>query len=301
MAKSKNGGSRTYIRGKLGADVYSVGKDGKGHKQQVIRSLAESVANPQTEAQMVGRMVMSTVMQAQSYFAQIIDHSFDGVPAGQPSISEFIKANYAIVKDNVGKSIGASLVSFNKYQEKGWLPSKCQLSRGNATPVLHVIYHEAQSQFEIFFGETLTFDALLENLGITRDDYITIVMPTQDMYGAITPLQLIRLHPSKTMEGTTVVTSDNVASVFEMEASVPPDVTFNAAAGGNNAYIAIKRNYGPYWSIYSAVITSRKSGDGYIHSTSYTSMEGGYSTCSSDQALATYPIGSQRFLNGGEI
>lgn len=46
MAKSKSGGTRSYIRGKIGADVYSVGKDGKGKRQQVVRSLAEQVANP---------------------------------------------------------------------------------------------------------------------------------------------------------------------------------------------------------------------------------------------------------------
>ena len=91
MAKSKNGGSRAYIRGRIGSDVYSVGKDGKGQKQQVIRSLAVQVANPRTSNQMFGRMIMSTVMQAVSGLSFIIDHSFDGKVKGQPSISEFIR------------------------------------------------------------------------------------------------------------------------------------------------------------------------------------------------------------------
>ena len=76
-------------------------KDGKGKKQQVVRALAETVKNPQTIAQMRGRMIMSTVMQAQSAMAYIVDHSFDGVPAGQPSISEFIRRNYELIKADV--------------------------------------------------------------------------------------------------------------------------------------------------------------------------------------------------------
>ena len=41
MAKSKNGGTRSFIRGRIGSDVYSVGKVGKGARQPVVRSLAE--------------------------------------------------------------------------------------------------------------------------------------------------------------------------------------------------------------------------------------------------------------------
>ena len=87
MAKSPVGGSRAMLKGRIGSDVYSVGKDGKGRRQQVVRSLAEQVSNPRTQAQMEGRMIMSTVMQAVAGLSAIIDHSFDGIANGQPSIS----------------------------------------------------------------------------------------------------------------------------------------------------------------------------------------------------------------------
>ena len=93
MAKSKSGGTRSMIRGRVGSDVYSIGKNANGKKQQIVRSLAETVANPQTIAQMRGRMIMSTVMQAQSALKPIIDHSFDNVVGVQPNLSEFIKRN----------------------------------------------------------------------------------------------------------------------------------------------------------------------------------------------------------------
>ena len=71
MAKAKSGGTRSFLRGRVGSDVYSIGKDAKGNKQQIVRSLAESVANPQTLAQMRGRMIMSTIMQAVSSMSAI--------------------------------------------------------------------------------------------------------------------------------------------------------------------------------------------------------------------------------------
>ena len=120
MAKSKSGGTRSYIRGRIGSDVYSIGRDGKGSRQQVVRSLAEQVSNPRSQSQMFGRMIMSTVMQAVSGLAPIIDHSFDGVAKGQPSISEFIRRNYALVKaDAVAHAATGNSFELSKFQEKG--------------------------------------------------------------------------------------------------------------------------------------------------------------------------------------
>lgn len=133
MGKSKNGGTRSMLRGRVGSDVYSVGKDSAGKRQQVVRSLAESVANPQTSAQMKGRAIMSTVMQAVSALAQIIDHSFDNVPAGQPNVSEFIRRNYALIKEDVAANPSASnTFGIVKYGEKGAKQGVYVIAAGSA-------------------------------------------------------------------------------------------------------------------------------------------------------------------------
>ena len=120
MAKSKAGGTRTYIRGRVGSDVYSIGRDAKGKKQQVVRSLAESVSNPQTLAQMKGRMIMSTIAQAMAVLRPIIDHSFDGVVGARANISEFVSRNYALIKADVqAHAASGNLFGLNQYQEKG--------------------------------------------------------------------------------------------------------------------------------------------------------------------------------------
>ena len=133
MGKSTTGGTRAYIRGRVGSDVYSIGKDGKGKKQQVVRSLAETVANPQTQSQMQGRMIMSTVMQALATLRPIVDHSFDGVSGKQPNISEFISRNYGLIKaDIAAHPSSGNLFGLVKYQEKGAKQGQYVISDGEA-------------------------------------------------------------------------------------------------------------------------------------------------------------------------
>ncbi len=67
-------------KGKLaGSTIY---KDGNG--DTVMREVV-SPANPQTDAQMIQRIIMHTVMSAFSKMKAITDHSFEGVKAGMPS------------------------------------------------------------------------------------------------------------------------------------------------------------------------------------------------------------------------
>ena len=167
MAKSKNGGSRAYIRGRIGSDVYSVGKNGMGEKQQVVRSLAEQVSNPRTSGQMFGRMIMSTTMQAVSALTAIIDHSFDGVPKGQPSISQFIKNNYALIKaDAQAHPSSANAFGLNKYQEKGIKVGKYLVSDGNQVLPSAVSCDEDQMIITLTAG-TLTVGGLKAALGLS--------------------------------------------------------------------------------------------------------------------------------------
>jgi len=133
MAKAKSGGTRSFLRGRIASDVYSIGKDGNGRKQQVVRSLAETVANPQTTAQMRGRMIMSTLMQVVSGLSGLIDHSFDNVAIGQPSISEFIRRNYQYIKADVAAHpASGNQYGLNAYQVKGAKAGAYQIAFGKA-------------------------------------------------------------------------------------------------------------------------------------------------------------------------
>lgn len=288
MAKSKNGGSRAYLRGRIGSDVYSVGKNGLGEKQQVVRSLAEQVSNPRTSGQMFGRMIMSTVMQAVSGLQPIIDHSFDGVPKGQPSISQFIKANYALIKaDAIAHPAASNTFGLNKYQEKGAKAGAYQVSDGNivAPSCLSV---NIGGLYITLTAQTMTVGGLKAALGLSADGYITFVRINNR-----TGVEFFRAQLTTTLADSTAISDANVGSLFTIEGNIT--VTMDAdtnliefgvetAADGGAAAFIISEKVDGAWKHNKAFMTD-------VTLPAFTA----------DVALPTYPVGQQMFLNGGDI
>lgn len=288
MAKSKVGGSRAYIRGRIGADVYSIGKDGKGTRQQVVRSLAEQVSNPRTESQMFGRMVMSTVMQAVSALQPIIDHSFDGLPKGQPCISEFIRRNYALIKaDAIAHPANGNKFGLNKYQEKGVKIGQYVVSNGNLPKSSQV--DASDGNMTIMFSiEKPTVRDFYNTLGIKEDGYVTLVVVS-----ATKGAGFARLSVKSGMAATTEITSAALATIFETEGNLPVSLTYEtgqltlSTSGIGSAFA-------------SDYIISSKNNGTFEHSKATLALVGTPEfTC--DVALPTYPTGTQLFLNGGDL
>lgn len=299
MAKSKSGGTRSYIRGRVGADVYSIGKDAMGKKQQVVRSLAESVANPQTEAQMRGRMIMSTVMQAESVLAPIVDHSFDGVPNGQPSLSEFIRRNYALVKADVA----AHPASGNKfglvaYGAKGAKAGAYVIASGKQVVPSAVSLIDYIAGFSIQLPSTVTLDALTVGvvkaaLGLKVGDFLTNVCIASD-----SSLIALRLHVPEDSLDETVITAANFKDLFQID-EIGGNFSFESATFADDHKFNIQSSAKALFS--AANIVSVSVNGAWEHNTAVMSLDDSFTPPAANAVLPTYPIGAQRFLNGGEI
>ena len=286
MAKSKVGGTRAYIRGRIGSDVYSIGKTASGKKQQVVRSLAEQVKNPQTLAQMRGRMIMSTVMQAVSAMSAIIDHSFDAYPAGQPNISAFIKENYGLIKADVAAHPSTGNVfGLNKYQEKGIKLGAYVISKGQAAGLPAAAAVLSATALTLTLGSDTTVGGLKSVLNLGNDDYFTMCA-----IAAAGQFVYVRVNINKSIADTEAIAAGNIASLFEFDGNVAVTPALNgstitltpAVFGANNG-----------------IIVSRKEDGAYKHSTCVLAAPSAPSW-TGDVALATYPEGAQRFLNGGD-
>lgn len=285
MATSKTGGSRAYLRGRVGSDVYSIGKDAKGKKQQVVRSLAESVKNPQTQAQMFGRMIMSTVMQAVSAMRPIIDHSFDNVPAGQPNVSEFIKRNYALIAADAKTNESANnTFGLNKYQEKGAKFGAYVISVGSAIGIKGVTVDGTAKTLTIALGASATMGDLKAALGLTSNDYFTACAILANGKFAYE-----RFHLNAEVADETVISGENVDSLFLVEGNLSVQIALST----NNVVVTLSEfsaNYG--------IIVSRKDANGYTHSACQLATVSA-PDWNASVALPTYPVGTQKFLNGG--
>lgn len=285
MATSKTGGSRAYLRGRVGSDVYSIGKDAKGKKQQVVRSLAESVKNPQTQAQMFGRMIMSTVMQAVSAMRPIIDHSFDNVPAGQPNVSEFIKRNYALISADAKTNESANnTFGLNKYQEKGAKFGAYVISVGSAIGIKGVTVNGTAKTLTIALGANATMGDLKAALGLTSNDYFTACAILANGKFAYE-----RFHLNAEVADNTAISAENVDSLFLIEGNLNVQI----ALSSNSIVVTLSEfsaNYG--------IIVSRKDANGYTHSACQLATVSA-PDWNASVALPTYPVGTQKFLNGG--
>lgn len=292
MAKSKSGGTRSYIRGRVGADVYSIGKDAKGAKQQVVRSLAETVANPQTVAQMRGRMIMSTVMQAVSALSPIIDHSFDDVPVGQPSISEFISRNYALVKADVAAHpASGNAFGLNEYHVKGIQNGTWVISQGSVVKAAAIAYNNADGMKIQGTADTTKLEDYMALADISKGDYITMVALT-----ASKKVVYFRVAVKESADETTVITAENVGSLFEIEGNVSVSADFS----GNAILFAITETAN-YPTAINGFIVSKKTENGYKHSSCTLPDSEVIEKPAADAVLPSYPVGTDMYLNGGDL
>lgn len=288
MAKSKSGGTRSMIRGRVGSDVYSVGRDAKGKKQQVVRSLAESVANPQTQAQMRGRMIMSTIAQALAVLRPIVDHSFDGFVGARANLAQFTTQNYALIKADIAShpSTGNKF-GLVAYKEKGAKQGCYVISDGQAVIPAALVLTKATGAIAITLpADAITVGGLKTALGMATDEYFTLVGLTTSGEAAY---ERFRVNP--TLADSTAISASNIGDVFAVEGNSVASI----AIASNVITITLASVAGD-----CAVIVSKKYNGNYIHNKAVLG-DGSDFSAASDVALPTYPVGAENYLNGGDI
>ena len=115
--------------------------------------------NPRTNAQMRQRMVMATASAAYSGMREIVDHSFEGVTYGQPTMSKFISENAKmLLKGNNGTDF-----VYNDYQYRGCLPNPYLVSKGS---VNHNLTYEVSEFLDSVVNVQLLY-AIIDPLTMT--------------------------------------------------------------------------------------------------------------------------------------
>ena len=288
MAKSKSGGTRTYLRGRVGSDVYSIGRDSKGKKQQVVRSLAESVSNPQTQSQMRGRMILSTIAQALAVLRPIVDHSFDNVIGAQANLSEFTSRNYGLIKaDIAAHPASGNAFGLVAYKEKGAKQGQYVISDGQATIPAALVLTKATGVIVITMPVgNVTIAGLKSALGMSNEEYFTLVGLTTTGAAAY---ERFRVNPS--LSDDTVISAENISNVFAVEGNAVATI----GLAGESISITLAEIAG-----CCAVIVSKKANGKYIHNEAQLG-DGTSFAAPADTALPTYPVGNENYLNGGDI
>ena len=152
----------------------------KGIKGETIASQkAEKVHNPNTEDQAYQRMCMNTAMKAYSAMKEICNHSFEGVPYGQKSMSTFIRENLYGIQNgysHISQSLNNGFTA--KGVAGGVAPRPFLISKGSIAPANinklrggAVTWKEFKSKMNVKEGDQLTLVAFISslNFGSTVD------------------------------------------------------------------------------------------------------------------------------------
>jgi len=346
MAKSKAGGTRSYLRGRIASDVYSIGKDGKGKKQQVVRGLAESVANPRTEAQMRQRMIMATVSELAKGLRKVVNHSFDDIAVGQASVSEFSRLAIAAYNEDAAKA--TPLMGYLPYGVATYPSGVVQVSQGKVIDHAKVYCNNRNTyavavqsvSFALVDTKHLSDETdesapsvkefVDECFGGNRENYRTFIMLAAGKMKSVADMELgdilpkafyvrLRIKPS-IADDTSLMTLTKADFDIESNFDVKIDVKAGSYAPENGGqWLDIYKDldadnllFGSCW----ATILSSKVNRKWKHSTSYlsnvfaTGSDDGFITVTTETvkaveefaaALATYPTGTDKFLNGGDL
>lgn len=303
MAKSPVGGSRAYLKGRIGSDVYSLGKDGKGKRQQIVRALPEAVTNPRTSSQMVNRMIMSTIAQAVAAMAPIIDHSFDGISVGQPSISEFTRRNYALLKAGNG--------SYNLFNEKGIKPNTYIVSVGKAKMPAIAKFGQSENEEYSGYGKwgcvitipkgVLTVGDLKEALGFGNDNgYLTVLGCNEPSNQFPLPFYYGRFRFNPANADSVTITDEMANDLFLIDGNFNGSFIDILPATAEKAGEILLFCPAAAARYAQGAIFSKHVGGKWIHSSCQLSGIRDDDK-NFDAALATYPVGTEEFLNGGDL
>lgn len=208
MARSKQGGAWGFLRGKVGSMSYSIlgaDKSGSGKKEQIIRSLPESVKNPQTAGQTMQRMKLAPAQKFYKAFSELLSNAFQGIAYGDASRRYFMalamKAEGPYVQKGVDRFIPAAYVF-----SQGSLPSVgIEPFEGGAT-VITLANEVAEGT------TTITNAEFAELLGVGEDYQLTVAV-VNNVNGVFIPSYIPfdkRLQIKDLPEGTLAIADGKV-------------------------------------------------------------------------------------------
>jgi len=282
-------------KGKLGGSYFSKGPNGS-----TVQHVIGEVKNPRTLAQMQQRMIMATCMAAYSSMKEIVNHSFEGLAYGQPNMSEFMKINAALLRTNL--SAQTSQFAYKLYGAQGMVPGAYQISKGSlAAPSFTYTVSSGEGQLTLAITNltnAYTATQLAASLGISIDEMVTFCLVHANLNADGYTFNFVRIR-CKAL-GDVALTAANFSTYFDIESSMGAAEPSVAATTLTFLYGNVDINDAA--AVQRAVIYSRQSNSTWLRSTAILNIPAGLVLApTAETALATYPVGGDYILNGGNV
>lgn len=248
-----------HARGKVGSLVFSRA-DGK----QIVRSRAEVVKNPRTQAQMIQRIMLNTIAQAYSSMKDIVDHSFQGLSEGQQSMSYFMQRNLNNLRSKVaaevaaGKSL-AEIFDFSPLKSNKLAVNAYEIAKGTL-PEINVTFDSEGGRSLIIDADKNTYASVAGWYGLKRGDQLTIIQLCHDTTLGVKFLYARVILDPRNADGTEADMSEEFIVDGAINKPSPRNEGIFQNVAFNNKKIifslSIDFTYG------GAMIVSRKANDG---------------------------------------
>lgn len=318
-------------RGSVGSVTFS-----RLNGVQVARARNRAPRNPQSPAQMVQRIVMSTVGKAYSFMSPICNHSFEGFETGQQSQRKFIEVNVGLMRDKVADILAYPVESeirqstaYNFSFKNDYAPvlNSFQISAGSLPSVPLVVLPSGVDSTISFdpgdlTSQTMTYANLVSLLGLQRGDQLTFIQCTHDGSKSghdadiLTGFRYARiiLDPASGDMTTTFLNGNAVNDPNPRNEGSFSALTVTASETVKGLTFRLSEIVPPTSTTYpdrqlaaSAVILSRLSGSKWLRSTQFlqprlTGSTGELKSSTIALAYETYRIGvaSDLYLNQAE-
>ena len=261
--------------------------------KQITKDRVEGGKNPRTLGQMKQRAIISTVGSAYSAMKAICDHSFEGITAGRESMAEFIAVNTSLVRQSINNSNG--FFGINKWGVKGMMPGSYILSQGtlpSIAPDLSTLSVDGAAKtavIDVAYGNNLA--AICEELGVKQyGDMATICIAYKKKdgtYGFGAARFTFKQGADVANSFELAITGDLVAASFAYatnKLSLTVKTAFDWADGADAEH-----------TYTAAICTQYRNGKYYRSNAQFDVLDASPSYA---EAIQTYPVGQERFLNG---
>lgn len=147
--------------------------------QTIIREIV-TPKNPQTQAQMIQRVIMKTIMTAYSRMKEITDHSFEGISPGRETMAEFMRINLNALREGVAVEIANGrglddIYAFTPLKTETLAPNAYIISKGSLPQVNAVANTSPGYSASIENISGNTYGDVISSLGLQRGDQLTFI------------------------------------------------------------------------------------------------------------------------------
>ena len=285
-------------RGKVGDLVFA-----RAFGKQIIRSKAQSVANPKTIGQNTQRAILATIAKSAAALTPIVDHSWANIAYGAESVRHFRKINMGLLRQQY-LAEGANPINLTP---KGgtFVPNALKISEGNLP----------QFAFDIDHGENPAFP--MSNTPLSSDASGVLVADFKKSYPYLQggdQLTLVRVRKSSgsLVDGDAIfaVSYDRIVfapSAFDVDniyiiddngylntdlldltKTTDPRMVVDVNSGSGH-WLGVPRTEGTNEDIYAvALILSRKVNNVWQRSTQYLNLCEFDDMSDIDTAIASY-------------